>query len=227
MSILRFTSEGGRPTAKEHSPRPRSPTWAWPSSRSCRSPQPRVRLPPRLGHRAPGHLPVFAVELVPVVGPTSHDVADGLLPHLTALGGIDPEALELGPGGRSSGAEVDPPFRQQVEHGHRLRRAHRVVVGLGHQAHAVTEADPIRPSRNRPVEDLGVRAVRVLLQEVCSTVQNVCQPWRSPAMACSSVFWYATSCVLLPRTWDGNLVEERGNFMAWAPPGRLPGDDPG
>ena len=91
---------------------------------------------------------------------------EGLLPHLAALGGVDPEALELGPGGGAAGAHVDPALGEQVEDRHRLGRAHRVVVGLGHQAHAVAEADVLGAGRDGAVEDLGVRAVGVLLQEV-------------------------------------------------------------
>ena len=58
------------------------------------------------------------------------------------------------------------PVREQVEHGHRLRRPHRMVVGLGHQAHAVAEPDALGPRRDGAVEHLGIRAVRVLLEEV-------------------------------------------------------------
>ena len=148
MSILRFTSEGGNPTAKEHRPRPRSPTWRVALVAGRGAPQRRMRLLPRLGlHPAPGHLPVLAGELVLVVGPAAHDVPDGLLPHPAALGRVDAEALELGPRGRAAGAQVDPAPREQVEHGHRLRRPHGVVVRLGHEAHAVAEPDPLGARR--------------------------------------------------------------------------------
>ena len=62
--------------------------------------------------------------------------------------------------------EVDPAVREQVEHGHRLGRAHRMVVGLGHEADAVAQADALGPRRDGAVEHLGIGAVRVLLQEV-------------------------------------------------------------
>src|SRR6266511_4049522 len=48
----------------------------------------------------------------------------------------------------------------------RLRAADRVVVRLGEQAHAVPEAHRGRLRRDGAVEHLGVRAVRVLLEEV-------------------------------------------------------------
>ena len=144
MSILRFTSEGGRPDGERAQPEAELADLGVALVAGGGAPQRRVRLLPRLGlHPAPGHLPELAGELVLVVGPAPHDVADGLLPHAAALGRVDPEALELGPRRRAAGAEVDPALREQVEHGHRLRRPHRVVVGLGHEAHAVAEPDPL------------------------------------------------------------------------------------
>ena len=154
------------------------------------APQRWVRLLPRLGlHPALGHLPILTLELVLVVGPATHDVAEGLLPHLASFGGVDAEALELGPGGRAAHAHVDPPVREKIEHGHRFRRAYRMVVGLGHQADAVSQPDVLGPGRNGAVEHLGVRTSEHSCRKWCSTVQKACQPKRSPAMACSRVFW--------------------------------------
>ena len=117
-------------------------------------------------HPALGHRPVVALELVLVVGPAAHDVAKRLVPLGPGLVGVDIEALELGPGGRAAGAELHPPVADEVEHRHRLRRAHRVVVGLGQKPHAVADPQVLGERRDVAVEHLGVGAVGVLLQEV-------------------------------------------------------------
>ncbi len=44
-----------------------------------------------------------------------------------------------------------------------------------------------------PYKTSGFEQCEYSCRKWCSTVQNACQPWRSPAMACSSVFWYAMS----------------------------------
>ena len=80
--------------------------------------------------------------------------------------GIDAEALELGAGRRAAGAELDAAVGDEVEHRDRLGGADRVVVRLGQQPHAVADADVLGARRDRAVEHLGVRAVRVLLEEV-------------------------------------------------------------
>ena len=190
MSILRLTSDGRQADGERAQAQAEVAHLGVALVAGGGAPQGRVRLLPRLGlHPAPGHLPVLALELVLLVGPAAHDVADGLLPHLSALGRVDAEALELGPGGRPAGAHVDPSLREQVEHGHRLRRPHRMVVGLGHEAHAVAEADALGARRDGAVEHLGVRAVRVLLQEVVldgpEGVPAVAVARRWPARACS------------------------------------------
>ena len=135
MSIFFFTSSGGTPTANEHSPRPSSPTWWWPSS---------LVVAPQIGgcgfcsgfglHAPLRHRPVLALELVLVVGPAADDVLDRLAPHLARLVRVDAEPFELDAGRRAAGAEVDATVAEQVEHRDGLRGAHRMVVGLRHQA---------------------------------------------------------------------------------------------
>ena len=184
-----------------------------------------MRLLPRLGLDPPArHLPVLALELVLVVGPAAHDVPDGLLPHLAALGGVDAEALELGPGRRTTRAHVDPTLRQEVEHRHRLRRAHGVVVRLGHEADAVAEADVLGPRCDGAVEDLGVRAVRVLLQEVVlDGPEGVPAELVAGDGLLQRVLVRDELAVLLPGAGDGDLVEQR-ELHGWPPPGTvLPG----
>ena len=80
--------------------------------------------------------------------------------------GIDAEPLELGPGGRAARPDVDASVGEEVEHGDGLGRPHGMVVVLGHEAHAVPDPDPLGARRHRAVEDLGVRAVRELGEEV-------------------------------------------------------------
>ncbi len=100
-----------------------------------------VRLLHGLGQHAPlGHRPVLALELVLVVRPAADDVPQRLLPHVARLVRIDAEALELDARGRAAGAEVDAAVGDQVEHGGRLGRAHRVVVGLRAKPHAVADS---------------------------------------------------------------------------------------
>ena len=157
-----------RPTANEHSPRPSSPTWRWPSS---------LLVAPQSGGcgllaaawAAPGASasasarPSNSYSSL-VQQPTTCPIASGHISRVWC--GSMPKP--------SSSARVDDrpvpkstrPFGDQVEHGGRLGRAHRVVVGLGHEPHAVAEPDALGLRGDRAVEHLGVRAVRVLLEEV-------------------------------------------------------------
>jgi hypothetical protein len=66
----------------------------------------------------------------------------------------------------AAGAELDAPVGEQVEHRDRLRGTHRVVVGPRQQAHAVAEPQLRGLGGDVPVQDLGIRAVRELLEEV-------------------------------------------------------------
>jgi hypothetical protein len=79
---------------------------------------------------------------------------------------VDAEAFELQTSCAAAGAEVDPAVADQIEYRGGLGTPHRVVVRLGHEPHAVTEADALGAARDRAVEHLGIRAVRVLLEEV-------------------------------------------------------------
>ena len=91
---------------------------------------------------------------------------DGLLPHRARLVGVHAEALELEARVRTTRAEVDPAVREQVEHRGRLGRAHGMVVGARAEAHAVANANVLGARGDCTVEHLGIRAVRVLLEEV-------------------------------------------------------------
>ncbi len=190
MSIFFFTSSGETPTANEHKPRPSSPTWAWPSS---------LVVAPQIGGcgccngfgctRRSAHRPVLAVERIALVGPRTDDVLDRFAPHLARVLRVDAESFELDARRRAAGAHVDAAVAQQVEHRDRLRRPHRMVVRLRHQTHAVAEPHLRRAARDRAVEHLGVRAVRVLLEEVVldrpeRVEAGLLRP-RSPVRACS------------------------------------------
>src|SRR3954471_19870556 len=129
MSMRRFTSSGDTPTANEHRPRPRLPTWRWPSSLVVAPQSGGGGLLVGVGGAPPlRHRPVLPLELVLVVGPAADDVADGLLPHLARLMGVDAEALELGPRRRPARPHVDPAVGDEVEDGDGLGGAHRVVI---------------------------------------------------------------------------------------------------
>ena len=193
------------------------------------APQRRVWLLPRLGlDPAPRHLPELAGELVLLVGPAAHDVPDGLLPHPAALARVDAEALELGPGRRAAGPEVHPSAREQVEDGHRLGRADGVVVRLGHEPDAVAEPDALGTRRDGAVEHLGVRAVRVLLQEV---VLDGPEGVPAEAVAGDGLL----KCVLvgdelavgLPWSGHGDLIEQRELHGVGSPRQRRSRDRPG
>jgi len=93
-------------------------------------------------------------------------VPERFLPHLARLVRVDVEALELHARGRAARAEVDAAVREEIEHRGRLGTADRVVVRRGEEAHAVPDADVLGTRRDRAVEHFGVRAVRVLLEEV-------------------------------------------------------------
>ena len=195
MSILRLTSEGGRPTANEHSPRPRDPIWAWPSSLVVAPHSGGCGCCSGLGWtRRRGICQYFPENSVYslVQQPTTWPIASC---HIgAALGRVDAESLELGPGGRAPGAHVHPAAREQVEHRHRLGRAHRMVVRLGHEPHAVAQANPLRARRRwrrRAPRDWSSGST----PPRSGARPSRRRPTRSgrPAIACSSVFWYATS----------------------------------
>ena len=210
MSIFSFTSSGGTPTANEHSPRPSSPTCRWPSSEL---------VAPQIGgcgcwigfgctrrggidQCSPSNSYSSLVQQ-----PTTWPIASC---HIAArLGRVDAEALELGPGGGAAGAEVDPPVGDEVEHGDRLGGAHRVVVRLRHEPHAEAEPHPLGLRGDGAVEHLGVRAVRVLLEEVV-----LHGPERVPAVAFAGhrlldrVLVGEALGVGTPRPGDGDLVEQ-------------------
>ena len=166
---------------------------AVPVGAARRAPDRRVRLLQRLRLHAAraAHAPVLAVGLVVLVRPRADDVLERLRPHGARVVRVDVEALELGARRRAAGAELDAAVGEQVEHRDRLRGADRVVVRLRQQAHAVAEADRRRLRRDRAVEDLGVRAVRVLLEEVVLDRPEGVEAACSPSTACSSVFLYA------------------------------------
>ena len=85
-----------------------------------------------------------------------------------------------------------------------------MVVGLGHEAHAVAEPDPLGAGGDGAVEHLGVRAVGVLLQEVVLD-----RPEGVPAEAVpgdrllQGVAVGDELAVLPPGARDGDLVEQR------------------
>ena len=158
---------GGRAHRERQQPQARLTDHAMsPVGAGC-GPQRRMGLLDGLGqHPPPGHLPVAAVPLDLVGGHGGDGHLQRLAPHGPGLAGMDAESLELGPGRRPAGAQLDPPVRQQVEHCDRLGGAHRVVVGLGHEPHPVAQPQVLGDRGQMAVEDLGVGAVRELLQEV-------------------------------------------------------------
>ena len=161
-------------------------------------------------HAALGHRPVLALELVLVVGPAADDVTQRLLPHLTRVVRMDAEAFELGTRRRAAGAELDPTAGDQVEHRRRLGRAHGMVVRLGQQAHAVAEAHVLRLHRDGAVEHLGVRAMRILLEEVVlDRPERVEAHLVAEHRLLDGVLVGQILAVVVPRARDGDLVEHR------------------
>ena len=73
-------------------------------------------------------------------------------------------------------AEPRPSARHQVEHGHRLGRARRMVVVGDDLTDAESDADLLGLGRQRCQEDLGRRAVRVLLEEVVFDRPRMVEP---------------------------------------------------
>src|SRR5947209_17533611 len=84
-----------------------------------------------------------------------------------------------------------------------------MVVGLRHQAQAVAEADALGAGGDGAVENFGVRAVRVLREEVV-----LHRPEGVPAEAITGdglldrVLIGPQLALLVPRAGDGDLVEE-------------------
>ena len=117
----------------------------------------------------------------------------------------------------SSSARVDDrpvptstrPPEMQVEHGDRLGGAHRVVVGLGHEAHAVAEADALGQGGDGAVEHLGVRAVAVLLEEVVlDGPERVPAPPLAGHRLLDRVAGRRAARCRVPRPGDRDLVEQ-------------------
>ncbi len=176
-----------------------------------RAPDRRVRILQRLRVHAPlRHRPVLALELVLVVGPAADDVAERLVPHLARLVRVDAEAFDLGARRRAAGAELDATVADEVEHRDALGGADRMVVRLGQQPHAVADAQVLGDRGDVPVQHLGVRAVRVLVEEVVLD-----GPERVEAHAVAELHLLDRVLVRLvlrprvPRLRHRNLVEHR------------------
>jgi hypothetical protein len=92
--------------------------------------------------------------------------AQPLLPERALLGGVDPEAAELGLRRRLAASELDTPARDEVERRQPLGHPGGVVEGSGRLHDAMAEAEPLRPLRHRSKEHLGRARVAVLLEEV-------------------------------------------------------------
>ena len=141
------------------------------------------------------------------------------LPHLARLVGVDVEALELGARRRAAGAEVDPAVGDEVEHRDRLGGADRVVVRLRQQTHAVPDADVLGARGDRAVEHLGVRAVRVLLEEVVlDGPERVEAHLVAEDRLLDRVLVRLVLLARRPRARDRDLVEQRE--LHARPPGR-------
>ena len=90
-------------------------------------------------------------------------MSDRLVPHGAGLVPGRCRSPRARAGSTSGRCRSRPGRREiEVEHRDRLGRADRVVVGLGHEAHAVAEPHALGPRGDRAVEHLGVRAVREL-----------------------------------------------------------------
>src|SRR5260370_39954064 len=86
----------------------------------------------------------------------------------------------------------------------------RVVGGLGPQPHSVAETYDLRAGGDGPVEDLGVRAVRVLLEEVVlDGPEGVEADLVAEDGLLDRVLVGPVLAVAIPRASDGDLVEER------------------
>jgi hypothetical protein len=147
--------------------------------------------------------------LIDVVRPGLDDVAECLAPHGAGLVRIDAEALQLGPGRRPAGAELDPAVADEVEDRHRLGGADRVVIGRRQQPHAVADPDATGARRDRAIEDLGIGAVGVLLEEV---VLDRPKGMKADVVAehrlLDHVFVRLVFLLLVPRPSHGNLIEQ-------------------
>ena len=74
--------------------------------------------------------------------------------------------MQFVPGGSFPYSEVDPPVRDKVETRDAFRGAGRMVVLRDHLADSVAQPDPAGLPGRGGKEDLGRRAVRVLLEEM-------------------------------------------------------------
>ncbi len=190
MSILRLTSEGGSPTANEHRPNPSSPTWAWPSSD--------VVAPHSGGCGFCQGLGCTRRRGICQNSPSNE--YSSLVQQPTTCPMASCHMRRLSPGSMpnpSSSARVAerPVPRSTRPPESRSRTATDSAVRTGWLYGFGISRTPY-PSRMRsvraamaPYRTSGFEQCEYSCRKWCSTVQNACQPWRSPAMACSSVFW--------------------------------------
>ena len=131
----------------------------------ARHPQRRVRLLQRLGdHVARGEIEILAVELPALLGEHRHDGLDRLFPAVALVAHLHAERMELGRSRRLAHAELDAAAGQEIERGHLLRDAMRLV---GRELDdAVAEADALGALAGRAEKNFRRRGVRVLLEEV-------------------------------------------------------------
>ena len=210
MSIFSLTSSGGDADRERAQPEAQLAHLSMAVLAARRAPDRRVGLLDRLGlHPALRHRqcsPSNSYSSL-VQHPTTWPMASCHMARVWR--GVDAEALELGAGRRPAGAEVDPAVGDEVEHRHRLRRAHGMVVGLRHEPHAEAEPHALGAGGDGAVEHLGVRAVRELLEEVVLD-----RPERVPAVLLAGhrlldrVLVGEPLAVGPPRPGDRDLVEQ-------------------
>src|SRR5580698_2375791 len=127
-----------------------------------------------------------------------------------AFGGrVDEEATELGLRTRLARAELDASAREQVQRGHPLGGARRMVVAGRRLNDAVPETDVLRALADRPEKHLGGGRVAVLLQEVVLHLPDDVEPepvGQLDLLEC--VLQEPVLVVLRPRTGQLVFVED-------------------
>ena len=130
-------------------------------------PHRRMRLLVGLGqHGAGRHAEGAALVAVALVRPHLRDRARVLVPGFLGLIRVGVHAAQLGPGGRASGAELEPAIGEDVEHRGAFGCPNRVVELGDADDDPVPNTNLLGLHRASGEEELRRGAVRVLLEEV-------------------------------------------------------------
>ena len=131
-----------------------------------------MRLLEGFGNDIPrGEIEELPVELDGLLGEARDEDPHRFLPHVALVAHAPPEGMELHGPLPFAEPQLHATPAQEIEGGHALRHANRMIGGKLDDA--VAETDAARALAGRPEEDFRRGGVRVLLQEVVLDLPRV------------------------------------------------------